>query len=180
MAPRPPSWPTPIAVIGIVLATLGLAQSAMAIVVVTGVSLFLPSLFQQAFAVQAGGSRVAIVLSVAELAAAVLLLVGSIGLLQRKRRGVALLKWWACFKLALVVLGSVVGWMNTMAHLDEASLQGMNPTAMIILTVLSIMFGALMSAALPVFILIWTSRASVRADVDRCFTPNPARTATLS
>ncbi len=100
---------------------------------------------------------------------------GAIKTLRRARVGATLMVSWAWAKIALVLISQVVSMPLNAASVEaqSASTGGMFPESLMsAIMYASVVFGVLWGVALPVFVLIWFRRASVRAEVD---TWTPAR-----
>lgn len=107
---------------------------------------------------------------------AVILLVGGILLFRRRAISIPLLRVWAIAKILLAIVSSIAGTMilleqsQVTAQQIAAASPGAPPIAagaMDAFGILGIVFGFLWMLALPVFLLIWFRRKSVRTDVHR-------------
>jgi hypothetical protein len=99
---------------------------------------------------------------------AALLLIGGIGLLRRSRTAARILVFWAVLKL-IVVLGNVsFGALIQHQQLQDiqAAQPGPVPQAAMLgtMVVLTVVIGVLWGWALPVFMLIWMNRSSIKAE----------------
>lgn len=180
--PRPPAetaWPSALGVIAIVFGVLGVLGAVFGLLVTAFedeyFGLFGGAVTDEAAAHIAAASphpAVSGALQVAGLLAAAMLAVGGVRVARRRRCGASLLQVWAVIKMALVVIGSVIG-----ARVGAASFQagvgaggggagaGVPPGFGSMMMVVGLVFGVLWGWALPVFCLVWLRRAKIRAEV---------------
>jgi len=102
---------------------------------------------------------------------AVMLLVGGIQLLRRRASSLALLRAWAVAKLVLALLLAGYGFLIFTSQLEifEAELQpsGASTTTMRVAAFFGIALNLIWQWALPIFMLVWFSRAPIRASTAR-------------
>ncbi len=102
-------------------------------------------------------------------AVAILLLVAGVGITKRRAWAPRLAKVWAILKM-VIVLGSMIIGFQTQQETMEALQQSAGPSPMPNLEGLvafSMCGGVLWGWALPVFMLIWFSRSSVKEEISR-------------
>lgn len=181
VAARPPeSWPTVIGVLSIIFGALGVLGNACSIVT----TLFLGSFAgmvpeedaaeleaQLAQGVPYPGLTAGV--AAGEFVISILLLVGGILLLMRKRQGVPLLKAFAWLDLLMNTLGVVLSYFTMQAQMQAAqndpNMQQMlpGPAAMMQgMGSVMLVLGWLFSAVWPVFLIVWFSRQRIRDAVD--------------
>ncbi len=175
-APRP-QWPIVIGVICVVFGSFG-ALNGVIQCLSPMVQAFFPSNFGGAgpassvMAVSQQYAPVQIVLGVLSTLVAALLGVGGGLLLQRRREARPVLLGWACVKLVLALVSVVMGIVVQVAVMAAISQPGgAGPAAampagfMAVMMGLGMVVGLAWLAALPVFMLVWMSRAAVRAEI---------------
>ena len=161
----PPTWPTVIGVIGIVfgagavLMTLGGLVIALIMRDAPGMP---PSpQFNERWMPWSIASMFV------TCGVAILLLVAGIGLAKRRAWGPRLAKVWAVLKMVIVVASTGIGFQvqrETMKAMQQSA--GPSPVPNLeMIVALSMCAGLLWYWALPVFMLIWFSRSSVKAEI---------------
>lgn len=103
---------------------------------------------------------------------AVLCLVAGIGILKRRAGGVTQAKLWAVLKMVAAVVGGVVGFLmqrDIFQAMQQAGTTGANMPAGVAGAMQGVqaamLFGSVVwQWALPVFVLVWLSRAKVREE----------------
>lgn len=170
-APPAPVWPTVIGVIGVVLGagalliTLGsLGMSLVMMQSTTGTSTIPMPQFNDQW------MPWTIVSTLLTCAAAILLLVAGIGIAKRLAWGPRLAKVWAVLKLVVVAAGVVIGFQMQREAMEAMSQSaGSSPVGNAETMVVGLMMcaGLVWGWALPVFLLIWFSRASVKEQVSK-------------
>ncbi|MBI4579084.1 MAG: hypothetical protein HY718_05235 [Planctomycetes bacterium] len=98
---------------------------------------------------------------------ALLLLVGGVGLVGRRRWGASAAKVWAVLRMLFVLVGLAVGWQMQQASFSAMSSSGRMGGAEQVVMGLSLVLGLVWAWALPVIMLIWLSRAKIKADIAR-------------
>jgi hypothetical protein len=110
-------------------------------------------------------------LSLLSMLVAVMLLVGGVQLLRRCSSCATLLRAWAGAKLILALLLAGAGWIQFASSLEAmqaAQSQGLpSPAVMRGFGLIGMAITLLWHWALPIFMLIWFSRGSIRASVER-------------
>ncbi|MFW6058903.1 MAG: hypothetical protein ACODAQ_01900 [Phycisphaeraceae bacterium] len=172
-ARRPSRWPTVLGIISIVLGALGLLgliwQMAMPFVMEPFLnSLGPPGTAQtQELAVQRHPLMLAS--NVFQFVLAAILLAVGVLLIRRRALARRLGLTWAWLDIVAVVLGLTINYVLQQAHWAEQQaagsatpgMQNFEQVGLIIGSLVGLVFGC----ALPVFMLIWLSRAKVKAEV---------------
>ncbi|MEX2218940.1 MAG: hypothetical protein WD749_09290 [Phycisphaerales bacterium] len=179
--PPPPSgpttWPMVIGIIAIVLGSLGLLSSC------AGIAGPLFVKFAAAMAEEGGAKESEMVAlrgieqymgllildSILGLVAAALLLVAGIGLLKRTAWSPRAMVIWAIGKIPLVVFATVVGYLVNQAQFEAMANDPQQKTPvpaglMEAIAAGSAVFTFIFGIALPIFVLVWFTRAKVRAE----------------
>lgn len=166
-----PVWPTVIGVLGIVLGSLGLLGGIWGAVA----PIVMKTLFQNT-AMDPNMPQFTerwihwtVILSVLTSAVAVLLIVAGAGILKRAAWSPRAARIWAVLKMVLVIANLVVTFeiqRSALAAATQAGGPGMTVNANLIM-IPSLCFGLLWGWALPVFLLIWFSRASIKEQVSK-------------
>lgn len=164
------AWPTVLGIVATVFGAIGFLNGAMSVVATLFLDSFLSSLptppnpnpaaMAVIEALRSAGSDWTGVLMLTQLARAVVpvvLLVGGILLLQRKRSSMSTLRIWAILQAIALPVRVAAGYLI----LRQALLQ--MPGAAVIPVILG--FAVLFGLALPVFTLIWFGRARIREEV---------------
>jgi len=102
-----------------------------------------------------------------------LLLAGGVGLVRRRHWSRAALICWAVLKIILAVANGLLVWVVQQQGLQEQSRMmgpgfapgGAGATTVKAVTFFSLAFAILWGWALPVFLLIWFSRRSIKAQM---------------
>ena len=183
-APDTDQWPGIIGTIAIIFGAAGTLQNGCGVAA---------SLFQKQIYSMVAGAVPAAADSLAALAAqdaaserylwlnvglsllatlvAVMLLVGGIRLLRRRASSVALLRAWAVAKLVLALLLAGYGVVIFASQLEmmQAELQpsGTSANTMRAAAFFGVAFNLIWQWALPIFMLVWFSRAPIRASTAR-------------
>jgi hypothetical protein len=100
---------------------------------------------------------------------AVLLLIAGIGIAKRLAWGPRIARVWAVFKILLVIASTIVGFQTQQAAI-AAMKQNTGPAPMLnfrVLMEIGICFGLLWGWALPVFMLIWFARRSIKEQTSK-------------
>ena len=101
---------------------------------------------------------------------ALVLLVTGIDLVRRRRRGIKLGRIWAVLKMIFAVCGTVIGFviqkeqflqMSEQLRQQNAPIDG---SVLVVFGAVGAVFGILWACVYPVFLLIWFSRAKVKAE----------------
>jgi hypothetical protein len=101
------------------------------------------------------------------LPVAVLLLVAGVGIVQRRRWGLKATMAWAVVKIVVVVVTSIGGYMVMREQLRAMARSGPTtmPTGfMETMQFAGVVVGILWGWALPIFMLVWFSRAKIKAE----------------
>ena len=170
---RPSSWPIVVGIIAIVLAVLDLLGSCGGIVT----PFFADAIKEMAPAGQPTGMEFmqqnmawTVGQALLSMGAAVLLLVAAIGLMKRRAWAVQPCLVWAILKIVLVLIGVVTGYAIAQETFESVAQQtpgmpGMSSGLFKSFAVIGMCFGLVFGLALPVFMLIWFSRAKIKAEV---------------
>jgi hypothetical protein len=164
-----PRWPTVIGTIGIVIGIVLLIDTADDMLTLRWTAedwrrVFAPQITDGiARAMPSVGMR--ILSTVVQVALAALLIVGSLALRRRSSAGVAHCRLWAWLAVAWIVIQVARGavWLRRFGD-DLPSVGAVTPHAY------ALFAGALAVAillAFPVFLLVWLSRPTVRAEFER-------------
>jgi hypothetical protein len=177
-----PVWPTVVGVIAIVfgvLGALGGLAGLLGLAIMRGLQSSLPA-GARAMDVVRAWAVWTIPLSLVTAGIALLLLAGGVGLVQRRRWAPRMLRCWALLKMFLVVASSVLSWSMPQAVLQAqtSAMSGLTPgfpstppgstgveTQMSVSRVLEVVLGLLWGWALPVFMLIWLARGTIKTQV---------------
>jgi len=110
-------------------------------------------------------------LSLLSMLVAIMLLVGGIRLHRRRATSVGLLRAWAGAKLILALLLAGAGWIALQSSLEtmEASQSPGLPSEAVMQAIglIGVAANLLWQWALPIFMLVWFSRSSIRSSVAR-------------
>ncbi|GJQ29519.1 MAG: hypothetical protein HBSAPP03_14030 [Phycisphaerae bacterium] len=172
-------WPSPVGVFCLVWGTLGLLGSCAGLAaplymdVLKGVS---PEM-RGSFAAMEQHETLMYLYYAAALIMAGWLLWGGMLLFKRRARSVPVLWWWAVAEIPIGLAGIIFTYLMQIGQMNAMKGQaGNNPGAAVVqamagpMTVLTMIFTILYTWALPVFLLVWLRRASVRQGVARWFT----------
>ncbi len=172
LVPQRSRWPTAIGVTGIVLASLGLVGACCGLI-----SPFLTDFFMgmaadsgnmpqdQIDAMSASQPPAAWIIpaSLVGLALSTLLLVGSIGLARRRGGGIALCKAWAWINIPWTVI-SLVATAYFQLRVPAVA-QPMGEGFKYFGLAIGACFGLTFGIGLPLFLLLWFSRAKIKDEV---------------
>ena len=177
--PKQSTWPMVIGIIAIILGSLAALGGCFGLVS----SLFLDqfmSLVPQGEAEEMtsalDGLKPALIISGAlTMVLAIVLLIGGIGLLRRRAWGRSTCLTWAGLKMALVVGNSVLSYIVQQAQFQAmaedpnmaGSMPGFLPALMQALGVVGLVIGLLWGWALPIFVLVWFSGSTIKAEIAR-------------
>jgi len=169
---RPTTWPTAVAILGIVYAVLG---------ILGGIWSVIGWAFQGAFMGGAGGAMedvhasqrgfmpAAIGTGILSALAAVLLLVGSIALLRRRPRARPLLLVWSVIQLAAAAAGAAVAVLMQRAMFDamtESSGMPGPPAGLgVLIAAVTVFFTLLWGWTPAIFLLLWLNRARIKTEI---------------
>ena len=111
-----------------------------------------------------------VVVSLLSAAVAILLLAAGIGLVQRRRWSPRVFTIWAPLKIVLAIASTVVGWAIQQETMEAMRTQvpgmgALGPGTMESFASVGAVFALLWGCALPVFVLIWFARGSIKAQV---------------
>ena len=108
--------------------------------------------------------RMAPVPAAGQMGLAALLLFGSLALRRRARNGVSLCRLWAWLAVVWVVvtMGRAIWWLQRHA----AELPTLAPVSCQGYAVFALAFAFILLLAFPVFLLVWLSKPSVRAEYE--------------
>jgi hypothetical protein len=166
-----PVWPTVIGVIAIVFGAGG-ALAGLGGVVMSLVTRPMLQRMPNAPAMpQYGEHWIAwtVLGSLVTCGTAILLLIAGIGIAKRLAWGPRAARVWAVLKMIVVVMGTVISWQTQQGAIEAmkqnaAGAPMLNPQ---ILLSLGMCGGLLWGCALPVFMLIWFTRRSVKEEISR-------------
>ncbi|MBN1490611.1 MAG: hypothetical protein JXA69_11900 [Phycisphaerae bacterium] len=171
--PARSTWPTVVGILAIVFGAVTIIFGVFGLVSTSFEDFFLSSMSpEQAAETQRitasyqpwmiGSACVALVL-------AILLLVSGIGVVQRRRPGARRLRVWAYLSIPYAVAAMIMQAV-LQSELIEVTQAGIGPTGTPgvleeIIVVPMLLFGLAWSCAGPVFVLVWFSRKSIKAEV---------------
>jgi hypothetical protein len=171
-AKAPSVWPAVIGVIAIVFGSLGAlggAWGAFSPLLLRLMASVIPDDQAASLEVMRESASSIVVLSVAALVLGVLLLAGGVGLCRRRSWGPKVCLIWAGLKLLHVVFNSVWGYMIQQAQFQQLVNEPNMPAAfggmMQVIGAFTIVLGIVWGWALPLFMLVWLTRKSIRAEV---------------
>ncbi|MEX0652743.1 MAG: hypothetical protein WD534_17245 [Phycisphaeraceae bacterium] len=177
VAPPPHrTWPTAIGIIAIIFGSLGALGALWGAAAPFLMEWLFDAMGLQQAEVQAQLEIMRSLLwwsvsfSLVSLLLALLLLMAGVQLIRRRRQAGALCWWWAVLKMALVVGGVALGYVAQQQQMElmtaqQQSHQQMAGAVSEAMALFNIAIGLAWGWALPVFMLIWFSRRSVKADV---------------
>ncbi len=171
------TWPTAIGVIAIVFGAGGILAAVFGILWMV---VILPKLLESGPQEQAAMLEVSrehfgllVTQNLVGLVLAAILLTGGIGLAKRCIWGVKTCRVWAMLKIVLVLFGVGLGYVIQQKVFEAMSPQasgGTNPAFnagySVGFKLGSVCFGLVWGIALPVFMLIWFSRARIKAEIN--------------
>lgn len=166
-----PVWPTVIGVVGIVLGSLGLLGAIWGAVAPLVMKTLFPNMAADPDMPHFSERWIqsTIISGVVSSAVAIILIVAGAGMLKRTAWSPRVARIWAVIKMVLVVANLVVAFQiqqSTMANMAQVGGRGMVVNVNF-LTIPGILFGLLWGWALPVFLLIWFSRPSIKEQVSK-------------
>ena len=115
--------------------------------------------------------------SLVTIGVAALLLIGSISLLRRRLSGVKTCRIWAVVKMVVALANAPIGYLFGQAQIEQMEQMSQNmpgggaggfgPMAGLMqsIGVAGVVIGVLWGCALPVFLLIWFSRAPIKREI---------------
>lgn len=166
---RPPAWPLAIGIICIVLGAGGVFVNLFGLLSYTVLSAKMGAL-QPAPHVLEEMKVSGVLTSLLNVLVAVLLLVAGIGMAQRRRWSVALARVWAVVRILAVVVGMAFAMVLQTRQFAAMPAQVAGPFNMPkfsnAVIVLGMVFGLLWGWALPVFVLIWLNRGTIRQQTE--------------
>ncbi len=179
--PETHRWPGVVGTIAIIFGIAGVLQGGCGMVaslfgsqMYESMSRLAPQSADQMAAQQAVNERFFWVntgLSLLSMLVATVLLVGGIQLLRRRATSATLLRLWAAAKLVLAILLAGAGWVIFQAQMEwmqaEQNTSGASPDLMRGVAIFGIAISLLWQWALPLFLIVWFSRAPIRASVAR-------------
>lgn len=176
--PRP-KWPTVIGVIGLILGVLGVLGAvwgALAPFIVPALFGADSQIVTNSPALHGPWMPFAVAANLYGLGVSVMLIIGAMLLLRWRPSAVTAFRLWAVNSLIATVMGFAIAIGSALPQLEQAQAQmGGGSAFMMPMMVVFMLFGFAMSAAMPVFVLIWFSRAKVKADVVRWFVGGATR-----
>ncbi len=165
-APQETRWPLVLGVIALILGGIGLIQMLGQLVL-----LALPPSSPHAM-LSLPGQRVWTWISmIVGIPLESVLIAFGIGCIRRRRWTVAMGMLWSVLQIPLAIVGSIVGNYMFKEHLQSiAADPNMMPPGMVgppaeFFGRLTLVMGTCLSCVLPVFILIWLRRPSIKAEV---------------
>lgn len=172
--PSPPNWPTVLGVLAIIFGTLGALGGCMG-----AMSLLFFQPLGQAVAQHQQPNPFEFVdawmgwiigLSIATVVVAALLATGGIGLVRRSAWSRGVILAWVAVKMLFVVVQVLVNHEMQKDEFAALAESGVNASGaqwfLAAIGVAGVVIGILWGWALPVFMLIWFSRAKVKAQVN--------------
>ncbi len=171
-------WPTTIGAVSIVFGVLaslnglyGVVSSVFAESIDEWLRTFVPAGQPTGMEVMADNPGLLAFNSFLVLVAAVLLLVLGIGLVKRRVWGAKLVPIWAVIKIVVATMGGFVGYHVAQGQLEAMSndpdLAAMPAGFTDTMVVVGFAVGVLWGLAMPVFLLIWFSRARIKEEVSQ-------------
>lgn len=165
------SWPTVIGVIAIVYGVIGLLGGACGLVsqeVVTDQATSAPAGMAMTEEMQSPAMKAwSSVGTVIGLGLSVLLIGGGIQLTRRRRNGGACVKVWAVANILMVLVGmgiTMTAMTSSMEQMPGTQFPG-SPGFFEGMIIFSLLVGVLIGCAVPVFMLIWFSRKTIKDEV---------------
>jgi amino acid transporter len=174
LQPQSSNWPKIIGIIAIVfgaVASLFGVLGLLAQLMVDKLAEVVPDEQKEAMTASMQNQGMNILSTVLQLGAAVLLIVGGVKLLGRKRSGVSICRAWAVLKILVVILASVISYSAVKAQMEmiqndpELANAQMPQGFFDAAAGFGMACGALWGFALPVFMLIWFSRGKIKHEV---------------
>ncbi len=173
---QPPVWPKVIGIIAVILGGLGILGGGWALIMPFFMDLMMGLMPKgqvpgiESLQMLKDWQGWLAVSSLLMIGLATLLLFVGIGLLKRRRWAVRLGVWWSILKVLFVVAQNVVGLSMQEAQMEALSEQmsnipGMSSGFISAMAVMGMIVGIAWGWALPVFLLIWFSRAKIKEEV---------------
>lgn len=174
------TWPKVIGIISIVLGGLGMLGGFWQVVTpffMKAIGDFLKKFDPSAtdpFAGMHDWKYILAAVGVATFLIAVMLLIGGVQLLSRKRTSVAILKRWAIAKMIFSVIAIVVNFMLQMGQIQTTMQQAsataagsdtVVKTAVMVGMVIGVLFGLAWAWAYPIFILFWFNKKNIQQEI---------------
>lgn len=168
-------WPIPIGIIVIVFSAWTLMSGSVAVLEAFSGSQFMgmqfmvtdPGVAEKIAQISSDAATGFLVSGASLLIAAALGLTGGIALLCRKRWSALNLRIWAVVKIIAGAVYAVIEvdvQMRTMNAVLQSTASG-PPMAMTVpMSIFGAVIGFIIGAALPIFVLVWLARPSIRAD----------------
>jgi len=168
------SWPTPVGVICVVLGVLGVLGGLVGMV-----SVFIPDWFssfgfsppgmEQALEVFTQHRALILVMNVVTTLTAGLLLFAGVGVVSRRGWARRACLWFSGVKIVVVVLNAALGWYFQQAQFRALPSGPFGASSsggfFEFVTAIGVGVSVLWGWALPVFLIIWFNRGSIRAEV---------------
>lgn len=169
LPPRQSSWPTVIGIVSIAFAGLGILGGFCGLVVALIMPRIMPPNQATAAGVPPDWMPWMAVMWLVGISLTVVLLIVGIGLLQRRAWSARLCPWWAAVYIVYAVISSIVNFFMQQDQFAEMS-QTTQPASIPpgfgkTVASFSFVFGLVWACALPVFMLIWFSRAKIKDEV---------------
>jgi hypothetical protein len=169
---QPSSWPTVLGVIAVAFGILGILGGLWGIIAPFVMNAMIaamgPSPPTAMIETMQQSKAWTVVASLLNVIVAILLLSGGVGLLKRRGWAPRVSMAWAVLKMVLVMVGVGIGYV-VQQRMAETMIQhgsgGPAPPAFLTgLALLGLCFSVAWGWALPVFMLIWFSRSSIRGE----------------
>ena len=168
---QPSSWPKVIGIICVVLGGLGIlgaASSALGPAISNFFASMMPDDQANVMEVTKEYQPWTMIIALLQGILAVLLLAGGIGLLQRRRWGIAVSMVWAVLRMLLVVASAILSYDVVIKTIEAMSQQSGAPALSDefaeVVAIVGAVFTLLWGWALPVFLLIWFTRGRIKAE----------------
>ena len=170
MPARPTAWPTALGVIAIVLGAMGILGGCWG-----SLAPFLMKMLADALppgqptgleSCEKWGFWI-VLIQVVNACLAALLLAAGIGLVKRRRWSVTAAYTWAALKMVFVLVNVISAYgmqQEQFEAMTQQGLPGLGGGIFAAVGVFSIVFGLVWGWALPVFLLIWFARATIKAE----------------
>jgi hypothetical protein len=176
LQPQRPGWPKAIGVIAIILGVLGLLQGLFGVIgqlFAEKIAAMMPEEQRAGMQVSAEWKLWMVLDAAARVALGILLIVGGAKLARRNRAGIRLCRTWAVLKILVVGYATVIGLLSMESQMaamrDTPGFQqsGLSPQMMEAVIKIGVAAVALWGIALPIFLLIWFARRSVKEEALR-------------
>ena len=180
--PKQSVWPNVIGVIGIIYAIGGIIAAglqALSMLIVDWVSEFAPPEAKAQMEPMTEHWLTLVAIAAVSALIAIILLVGSSGLVSRKAWSRPVLLGWAAMKILMMVLASVHGYLMSHDMMTATQTQqATGPPAFIFdwFMLVSTLFNFVLYTAFPIFMLVWLNLSGPKRDVAtwRSTVPTPA------